>query len=94
MIICCFSKTEHPALSRDVKYVCQFLNNCFPGRWIGKRESIKLITSVPVLTLLDLFLRYYTKSKVYVNRPKNLQKLKDKLLQLFAMYKMIAQDTK
>lgn len=65
-----------PHYAREVR---QFLNNCFPGRWIGRRGFIEWPARSPDLTPLDFFLWGYIKSKVYVNRPQNLQDLKDRI---------------
>jgi hypothetical protein len=65
-----------PHYAREVR---QFLNNCFPRRWIGRRGFVEWPARSPDLTPLDFFLWGYIKSKVYVNRPQNLQNLKDRI---------------
>lgn len=50
----------HP---RFVNIICQFLNGCFLGRWIGKAGSFVAWPSrSPHLTQLDIFLWAYVKN--------------------------------
>lgn len=56
--------------------VRQYLDTVFPGRWIGRRGAIEWPARSPDLTPLDFFLWGYLKSKVYVNRPNNIEELK------------------
>lgn len=58
-----------------------YLNAVFPGRWIGRRGAIEWPARSPDLTPLDFFLWGYLKSKVYVNRPDNLEDLKLRIQQ-------------
>lgn len=53
-----------------------FLNETFPGRWIGRRGTIEWPARSPDLTPLDFFLWGYLKSKVYFNKPLNVENLK------------------
>lgn len=59
--------------------VREFLDNCFPGRWIGRRGPTEWPPRSPDLTPLDFFLWGYLKSKVYVVRPQNLEELKNRI---------------
>lgn len=59
--------------------VREYLNTQFPGRWIGRRGAIDWPARSPDLNPLDFFLWGYLKSKVYVNRPDNIQDLKQKI---------------
>lgn len=56
-----------------------YLNETFPNRWIGRRGHIEWPARSPDLTPLDFFLWGYLKSKVYVNRPDNLDTLKERI---------------
>lgn len=59
--------------------VRQFLNDTFHNRWIGRRGPIEWPPRSPDLTLLDFFLWGYLKNKVYVNRPNDIESLKDRI---------------
>lgn len=61
------------------RLVRDFLDNCFPRRWIGRRGPIEWPARSPDLTPLDYFLWGYLKSKVYVNRPQNLAELQNRI---------------
>ena len=54
-----------------------FLDNQFDGRWIGR--PIELPLRSPDLTPLDFFLWGHLKSRVYMNRPDNLDDLKARI---------------
>lgn len=56
-----------------------FLDETFPNRWIGRRGPIEWPARSPDLTPLDFFLWGYLKSKVFVNRPNNMQELKERI---------------
>lgn len=56
--------------------VREYLNGVFPNRWIGRRGAIEWPARSPDMTPLDYFLWGYLKSKVYVNRPNNIESLK------------------
>lgn len=56
-----------------------YLNEVFPNRWIGRRGAIEWPARSPDMTPLDYFLWGYLKSKVYVNRPNNIESLKIKI---------------
>lgn len=59
--------------------VRQYLNEIFPNRWIGRRGPIEWPARSPDLTPLDYFLWGYLKSKVYFNRPPNIEALKNRI---------------
>lgn len=59
--------------------VRQFLNDTFHNRWIGRRGPIEWPPRSPDLTPLDFFLWGYLKNKVYVNRPNDIESLKDRI---------------
>lgn len=61
--------------------VRQFLDATFPNRWIGRRGPIEWPPRSPDITPLDFFLWGYLKSKVYVNRPNNIDDLKERIRQ-------------
>lgn len=58
-----------------------YLNQVFPNRWIGRRGEIEWPARSPDLTPLDYFLWGYLKSKVYFNRPNNVDDLKERIRQ-------------
>ena len=59
--------------------VRQYLDNQFPGRWIGRGGSIRWAPRSPDLTPLDFFLWGYVKDRVYRNAIKDLNELKMKI---------------
>lgn len=61
--------------------VRNFLNATFPNRWIGRRGPLEWPARSPDLTPLDFFLWGYLKSKVYVNKPPNLEELMERIRQ-------------
>lgn len=65
-----------PHFARPVR---QFLDECFPRKWIGRRGEIEWPPRSPDLTPFDFFLWGYLKSKVYVNRPQNLEELQNRI---------------
>lgn len=56
-----------------------YLNDIFPGRWIGRRGAIEWPARSPDLTPLDYFLWGYLKSKVYQSLPNTLEELKERI---------------
>ncbi|MBZ5796646.1 hypothetical protein K8353_42015, partial [Burkholderia contaminans] len=64
-----------PHFSLEVR---AYLNQAFPNRWIVRRGEIECSARSPDLTPLDDFLWGYLKSKVYFNRPNNVEDLKDR----------------
>ena len=65
--------------------VRDYLNIVFPNRWIGRRGAIEWPARSPDLTPLDYFLWGYLKSKIYVNRPQNIEQLKDRIREEIAL---------
>lgn len=59
--------------------VRRYLNEVFPRRWIGRRGPIEWPPRSPDLTPLDFFLWGYLKNRVYINRPNNLEELKQRI---------------
>ena len=53
----------------------------FPNKWIGRRGPIEWPPRSPDITPLDFFLWGYLKSEVYVNRPNNVDDLKQRIRQ-------------
>lgn len=60
--------------------VCNFLNEIFPYRWIGRRGFIEWPARSPDLNPLDFFLWGHLKSVVYTHRPNNLEDLRQKII--------------
>jgi hypothetical protein len=58
--------------------VRQYYDATFLARWIGRRGAIEWPRS-PDLTPLDFFLWGYLKSKVYFNRPNNVDELRQRI---------------
>ncbi|XP_071055356.1 histone-lysine N-methyltransferase SETMAR-like [Onthophagus taurus] len=65
------------ALPHVAHPVREFLNNSFPERWIGRRGPIEWPPRSPDLIPLDFFLWGYLKSKVYAEKPLNVDALKN-----------------
>lgn len=59
--------------------VRRFLDNQFEGRWIGRRGPMEWPPRSPDLTPLDFFLWGHLKSRVYINRPDNLEDLMERI---------------
>ena len=57
--------------------VRNYLNQTFPGRWIGRRGPVEWPPRSPDLSPLDFFLWGHLKSVVYQNRPRTLNDLMD-----------------
>ena len=56
-----------------------FLKNLFPGRLMSKSGDLDWPPRSPDLTPPDFFLWGYLKSKVYVNKPRTVEELKDNI---------------
>ena len=56
--------------------VRQFLNDQFPGRWIGRRGPIEWPPRSPDLSPLDFFLWGWLKSKIYTSQTTSLENLR------------------
>lgn len=61
--------------------VREFLNNRFPGRWIGRRGPIEWPARSPDLSPLDYFLWGHLKSKVYATQPANIEDLRQRIIE-------------
>lgn len=61
--------------------VREYLDNTFPGKWIGRNGAIVWPPRSPDITPLDFFLWGYLKGLVYVTPPTDLDDLKDKIRQ-------------
>lgn len=59
--------------------VRDFLNQCFPNRWIGRRGHVEWPPRSPDLTPLDFFLWGHLKSVVYQSRVRTIQELQDRI---------------
>lgn len=59
--------------------VRQYLDRIFPGRWIGRRGAIEWPARSPDLTPLDFFLWGHLKSRVYIQKPNNIEDLKERI---------------
>lgn len=57
-----------------------YLNQVFPHRWIGRRGEIEWPARSPDMTPLDYFLWGYLKSKIYSNKPININDLKNRIM--------------
>ncbi|XP_030754949.1 uncharacterized protein LOC115881550 [Sitophilus oryzae] len=60
-------------------YVRRFLDQVFPGKWIGRRGSIEWPPRSPDLTPLDFFLWGHLKNVVFKTKPDNLEELKNRI---------------
>ena len=65
-----------PHYAADVR---RYLNDTFPGRWIGRRGPIEWPARSPDLNPLDFFLWGHVKNVVYKNRPNNIEDLKNEI---------------
>lgn len=64
--------------------VRDFLDVSFPGTWIGRRGPQEWPPRSPDLSTLDFFFWGYLKSKVYNNRPQNLDGLRQRIIDVSA----------
>lgn len=67
-----------PHFARPVR---EYLDEIFPGRWIGRRGPVEWPARSPDITPLDYFLWGYLKSKVFKTRPENVEVLKERIRQ-------------
>lgn len=65
-----------PHYAVDVR---RYLDEVFPGRWIGRRGPMEWPARSPDLTPLDFFLWGHLKNMVYKNRPNHLEDLKERI---------------
>ncbi|MBZ5796273.1 transposase [Burkholderia contaminans] len=61
--------------------VRRYLDQVFPGRWIGRRGFIEWPARSPDLNPLNFFLWCHLKTQVYKEKPANLQVLEAKIRQ-------------
>jgi len=59
--------------------VREWLNERFPGKWIGRRGAIEWPARSPDLTPLDFFLWGHLKTQVYKTPPESIQDLKNRI---------------
>jgi hypothetical protein len=59
--------------------VRQYLDVIFQDKWIGRRGAIEWPARSPDLTPLDFFLWGHLKNRVYVNRPRDTEELKQRI---------------
>lgn len=67
-----------PHYAREVR---NYLDLMFPRRWIGRRGPVEWPPRSPDMTPLDYFLWGYLKSKVFMNRPNNIDDLQHRIIQ-------------
>lgn len=60
--------------------VRQYLDQTFPGRWIGRRGAIEWPPRSPDLSPLDFFLWGHLKSKIYATQPTSLEDLRQRIV--------------
>lgn len=70
-----------PHYTRAVR---EFLDEHYPGHWIGRRGAIEWPARSPDLTPLDFFLWGYVKSKVFVTQPESLDELRQRIIGICA----------
>ena len=63
----------------NARIVTNFLNEQFPGRWMGRYGPIRWPARSPDLNPLDFFLWGYCKEIMYRQPPENVEELNDKL---------------
>lgn len=61
--------------------VREYLNDRFPGRWIGRRGPIEWPARSPDLSPLDYFLWGHLKSKVYATQPADIEDLRQRIIE-------------
>lgn len=61
------------------RIVREYLDEIFPGKWIGRRGTIEWPARSPDMTPLDFFLWGHIKNIVYKNRPPNIQDLQERI---------------
>ncbi|XP_074041245.1 uncharacterized protein [Leptinotarsa decemlineata] len=69
------------APSHFARPVREYLNDVYPGRWIGRRGPYEWPPRSPDSTPLDFFLWGYLKSKVFKTKPANIEDLKEGMRQ-------------
>ena len=56
-----------------------WLDQKFPGRWLGRRRPHEWPTSSPYLTPCDFFLWGSAKEEVYRSKPRTMEQLEDRI---------------
>lgn len=64
--------------------VREYLDEEFPGRWIGRRGAIEWPPRSPDLAPLDFFLWGYVKERVFTTQPETLQELRQRITDVCA----------
>lgn len=59
--------------------VRNYLNEVYPGRWIGRRGTIEWPARSPDFSPLDFFLWGHIKSKIYATEPASLEELRQRI---------------
>lgn len=59
--------------------VRNYLNENYPGRWIGRRGSVEWPARSPDLSPLDFFLWGHLKSKIYATQPASIEELRERI---------------
>lgn len=70
---------QDSASPHSARVVTDYLNQQFPGRWIGRYSPIRWPARSPDLNPLDFFLWGYCKTLIYKKLPKDVEELNDKL---------------
>ena len=60
--------------------VREYLNQTFPGKWIGRQGPIDWPARSPDLTPMDFFLWGYIKHQVYLTQPESIDDLKARII--------------
>lgn len=63
----------------NARIVTNYLNQKFPGRWIGRYGPVRWPARSPDLSPLDFFLWGHCKEIIYRQLPENVEELNDKL---------------
>lgn len=77
-----FQQDGAPPHYRNI--VRDYLNGTFENRWIGRRGIIEWPARSPDLAPLDYFVWGYVKDKVYFTKPRDLEELKQRIINIFA----------
>ena len=71
------------APAHSARIITNYLNNEFPGRWIGSRGPVRWPAKSPDLTIMDYFLWGYIKEKVYQTAPTTQENMRHRIAQAF-----------
>ena len=64
--------------------VCDFLNETFPNRWIGRNGPTLWPPRSPDITPLDFFLWGYVKDRVYRTPVRDVETLQSRIIEVLA----------